>query len=301
MNENPPPETNESYIIEPIPLPETHENYRINATPDPDSPTGVYIPATFDEVITEFDKMLSVVVKLKLLEGSIWDYHFTLGLWLRNNWNLWKQPPLVQSLVERGASPHPDDLGSLLLLGYQKYLQSPFWDIASLEEEAHVQIQERLKGLFNCDRAIVWVLDDSCEQLWVRIRISNEIKELRIPQRNGFAGKVIASGKTLNIPFDLYNHSEQEKTKEIDTKIGYRSCSLLGVPIFNADGKIIGVVQLTNKIKPGQFPPYNLQNWPEAPKCWQNSFSNDDEAFLELINQQIATLINRYLQQLAGE
>lgn len=301
MNENPPPETNESYIIEPIPLPETHENYRINATPDPDSPTGVYIPATFDEVITEFDKMLSVVVKLKLLEGSIWDYHFTLGLWLRNNWNLWNQPPLVQSLVERGASPHPDDLGSLILLGYQKYLQSPFWDIASLEEEAHVKIQERLKGLFNCDRAVVWVLDDYRQQLWVRIFFPNKIQEVRIPQLAGFAGKVIESQKTLNIPFDLYDNSENKNTKEADKRSGYRSCNLLGMPIFNSEEKIIGVVQLVNKIKPGQFPPYNPQNWPEAPECWQTNFTDNDEAFLEKLNQQIAILINGYLQQLAGE
>ena len=287
--------------VTPVPTPETNESYRINATPDPDSPTGVYIPVNLEEVITELDKMLPISLKLKLLEDSIWDYHFTLGLWLRNNWNLWKQTPLVQSLIERGASSHPDDLGSLLLLGYQKYLQSPFWDIASLEEEAHVQIQERLKGLFNCDRAVVWVLDDSRQQLWVRIFFANKIQELRIPQLAGFAGKVIESQKTLNIPFDLYDNSDQEKIKEIDTKIGYRSCSLLGMPIFNADGKIIGVVQLTNKIKPGQFPLYNPQNWPEAPECWQTSFTDNDEAFLEKLNQQIAILIDRYLQQLAGE
>lgn len=288
MNENPTPVT-----------PKT--SYQINATPDPDSPTGVYIPATVEEAIGEFDKMLPVALKLKLLEDSIWNYHFTLGLWLRNNWNLWRDPPLVQSLVERGASPHPDDLGSLLLLGYQKYLQFPFWDIERLEDGAHVKIQERLKLLLNCDRAIVWVLDDSRQQLWVRIRISNKIQELRIPQIAGFAGKVIESKKPLNIPFDLYDHPEHENIREIDTRIGYKSCSLLAMPIFNADEKIIGAVQLTNKIKPGQFPPYNPQNWPEAPECWQNSFSDDDEAFLDKLNPQIATLIDRYLQQLAGE
>ena len=148
----------------------------------------------------------------------------------------------------------------------------------------------------------MWVLDDSRQQLWVRIFFSNKIQELRIPQLAGFAGQVIESQKTLNIPFDLYDHSENKNTREIDKRSGYRSCSLLGMPIFNnADGKIIGVVQLTNKIKPGQFPPYNPQNWPEAPECWQTSFTEDDEAFLEKLNQQIATLINRYLQQLAGE
>jgi len=49
------------------PTPETSKTYQINATPDPDSPTGVYIPATFEEVISEFDKMLPVALKLKLL------------------------------------------------------------------------------------------------------------------------------------------------------------------------------------------------------------------------------------------
>ncbi|MDB9513857.1 GAF domain-containing protein [Kamptonema animale CS-326] len=282
MNENPAPETNESY--------------RINATPDSSSPTGVYIPATFEEAITELDKMLPVVLKLKLLEDFIWDYHFTLGLWLRNNWNLWKHPPLVQNLVEMGASAHPDDLGSLLLRGYQKYLKSPLGYIDWLEnlDEAHIKIQERLKLLLNCDRAIVWVRDNSHQHLWTKIFISNKIQEVRMPQSSGLPGKIIESQKTLNIPFDLYDHPGNENMSETDKKIGYRSCNLLGMPIFNTDGNMIGAVLLTNKIKPGQFPPYNPQNWPEAPECWQNSFSDDDEAFLKKLNQQIATVINRF-------
>ena len=101
----------------PVPTSETNESYRINATPDPNSPTGVYIPTNLEEVVIELDKMLPVALKLKLMEDNIWDYHFTLGLWLRNNWNLWNNPPLVQNLVEMGASAHPDDLGSLLLQG----------------------------------------------------------------------------------------------------------------------------------------------------------------------------------------
>jgi len=187
------------------------------------------------------------------------------------------------------------NIGKLLLRRYQEYLQCHCCNIENSED--YIIIPEWLKQLLNCDRAIVWVLDDSRQVLWTKLCISNEIKEIIIPLNTGWPGRVIASRKTLNIPFDLYNHPDHKITREVDTKIGYRVCSLLGMPIFNADGKIIGAVLLTNKINPGHFPSYNPQNWPEAPKCWQNSFSDDDEAFLEKLNQQIATVLNRYLQQ----
>ena len=280
--------------------PENYESYQINATSDPNSPTGVYIPTNLEEAITELDKMLPVSLKLKLLVDSFsWFYDFTLVDWLRNNWNLGDDSLLFKDVVDMEEDLHVTLLPNFLLKFYKNVslLQSFSYDIDSLKnlDEVHIQIQERLKHLLNCDRATLWILDNSRQQLCTKFSISpNNIQEIRVPQSVGFVGKVVESRQTLNIPFDVYDHLDHKQKR--NAYLEYRVCSLLAMPIFNADGKIIGAVLLTNKIKPGKFPPYNPQNWPEAPECWQNSFNDDDEALLEKLNQQIATLINRYLQ-----
>jgi adenylate cyclase len=109
---------------------------------------------------------------------------------------------------------------------------------------------------------------------------------LRVPVGKGFAGIVAASGKKLNIPFDLYDHSDSDTAKQIDQQNGYRTCSLLCMPVFNADQELIGVTQLVNKKKSGEFPPYNPDFWPKAPEIFQASFDYNDEEFMEAFNIQ---------------
>jgi adenylate cyclase len=58
------------------------------------------------------------------------------------------------------------------------------------------------------------------------------------------------------------------------------------MPVFNADRELIGVTQLINKKKQGEFPDYNPDNWPEAPECWRASFNRTDQEFMEAFNIQ---------------
>jgi adenylate cyclase len=61
---------------------------------------------------------------------------------------------------------------------------------------------------------------------------------------------------------------------------------LLCMPVFNADQELIGVTQLVNKKKSGDFPHYNPADWPKAPECFQASFDRNDEEFMEAFNIQ---------------
>lgn len=66
------------------------------------------------------------------------------------------------------------------------------------------------------------------------------------------AGYVALSGNTVRIK-DCYALTGEEPFKfnsEIDKKIGYRTSSVLSVPIKSVKGNVIGVVQLVNKISP---------------------------------------------------
>ncbi|GCL39921.1 GAF/PAS/PAC sensor-containing adenylate/guanylate cyclase [Sphaerospermopsis reniformis] len=149
------------------------------------------------------------------------------------------------------------------------------------------RVMDEAKELMNADRSTLWLIDGDHQELWTTITQDNgTTKELRVPIGKGFAGIVAASGKTLNIPFDLYKHPDSQTAQKIDQENGYRTCSLLCMPVFNSDQKLIGVTQLVNKKKGGDFAPYNPSLWPQPPECFQASFDGNDEVFMEAFNIQ---------------
>lgn len=149
------------------------------------------------------------------------------------------------------------------------------------------QVMEEAKQLMNADRSTLWLLDHDRNDLWTRITLPNgEERELRVPMGVGFAGSVAETGEPLNIPFDLYDHPLAANAKKTDQTTGYRTCSLLCMPVFNSDNELIGVTQLVNKKKQGEFPPYDSAQWPEAPDCWRASFDRTDQEFMQAFNIQ---------------
>jgi len=147
-------------------------------------------------------------------------------------------------------------------------------------------VMDRGQELMQADRSILWVLDEDKDELWTKIPIGDDLKELRIPRTAGWAGIVAQSGEPLLIPFDVYDDPRAETAKKIDQKTGYRTCSMLSMPVFNADYKLIAVTQLTNKQRKGEYPPYNPEDWPQAPYQWKASFNRNDLEFMKAFNIQ---------------
>ncbi|MEG5159359.1 GAF domain-containing protein [Microcoleus sp. AT3-A2] len=148
------------------------------------------------------------------------------------------------------------------------------------------RVMDGAQELMQADRSILWLIDEDKDELWTKIPIGGNLKEIRIPRTAGFAGIVAQSGEPLLIPFDIYDDSRPGIYTETDKKTGYRTCSMLCMPVFNADHKLIGVTQLVNKTKKGDFPPYNPENWPQAPEQWKASFSQTDMEFMKAFNIQ---------------
>ncbi len=154
-------------------------------------------------------------------------------------------------------------------------------------EDTLKRVMNEAKELMNADRSTLWLIDRERHDLWTKIYQANgTAKEMRVPMGQGFVGIVAASGKKLNIPFDLYEHPDSGTAQKMDQSNGYRTCSLLCMPIFNSDQELIGVTQLVNKKKVGDFPPYNPASWPNSPECFQASFDRNDEEFMEAFNIQ---------------
>ncbi|KAJ8352013.1 hypothetical protein SKAU_G00234890 [Synaphobranchus kaupii] len=68
--------------------------------------------------------------------------------------------------------------------------------------------------------------------------------EVQVPWGKGIIGYVAEHGETINIP-DAYQ--DRRFSDEIDKLTGYKTKSLLCMPIRNSDGEIIGVAQAINK------------------------------------------------------
>ncbi len=154
-------------------------------------------------------------------------------------------------------------------------------------EDTLKRVMEEAKELMEADRSTLWLIDHERNDLWTKIaQADGSLKELRVPMGVGFAGRVAENGEVLNIGFDLYNHPDSANSRKTDPETGYRTCSLLCMPVYNADQELIGVTQLLNKKKKGEFPPYNPDNWPEPPECWKASFNPSDVAFMEAFNIQ---------------
>ncbi len=154
------------------------------------------------------------------------------------------------------------------------------------------RVMDEAKQLMQADRGTLWLLDRDRGDLWTQITLPDgSQRELRVPVGVGFAGRVAATGQTMNIPFDLYDHPASDNAKKVDRDTHYRTCSLLCMPVFNSDRELIGVTQLVNKRQPGDFPPYDPADWPQAPELFRASFNDTDEQFMEAFNIQAGIAI----------
>ncbi|MBW4495968.1 MAG: adenylate/guanylate cyclase domain-containing protein [Oscillatoria princeps RMCB-10] len=159
---------------------------------------------------------------------------------------------------------------------------------SSLDLESTLKrVMDSAKKLMSADRSTLWLLDEQTKELWAKIpQPDGSLRERRVPVGKGYVGKTAQTGKPLNIPFDLYDDADSEVSRTSDRQNGYRTCSLLCMPIFNAEGELIGVTQLVNKRKQGDFSAYNPLDWPHAPECWKASFNHSDREFMEAFNIQ---------------
>ncbi len=155
-------------------------------------------------------------------------------------------------------------------------------------EEVLLYVMEAAKKLTNADRSTLWLVDRKRRELWTKLP---ERDELRCKIGVGFAGKVAQTRQAIVIPFDLYDHPSADNAKKTDRETGYRTCSLLCMPVLSFDGELVGVTQLLNKRKSGNFPEYNTANWPSVPDYFKTSFNERDLRYMEIFNNQIGIVL----------
>lgn len=199
--------------------------------------------------------------------------------------------PLIEMILESFRSYHKTARGQRVAAALMAATRSV--SQSSLElEDILTRVMEAAKKLMNADRSTLWLLDRNAGELWTQIPFEDgAVKELRVKVGQGYAGRVAETGKPLNIPFDLYNHPDSETARKTDKKTGYRTCSLLCMPVLSPDGDLIGVTQLVNKKKPGEFPEYDPTEEPEVPEYFQASFDMSDQKYMQIFNNQAGVIL----------
>ena len=105
----------------------------------------------------------------------------------------------------------------------------------------------KIRELLGADRGTIFLVDHERGQLRSKIAESDgsEPLQIKLPITSGIAGSVARTGETLNIP-DPY--SRADFNREVDQRTGYRTQSILCMPIFDRSKKVVAVAQLLNKL-----------------------------------------------------
>jgi hypothetical protein len=85
------------------------------------------IPKTKNEAFAQLDAMLSDEEKRELVKSAPIEHHFSLGMWIRNNWIYQQEEEDVKRLGKAFRTEmlffEADDLSMKIIEYYQRYLK----------------------------------------------------------------------------------------------------------------------------------------------------------------------------------
>ena len=105
-------------------------------------------------------------------------------------------------------------------------------------------IVERATQLLQADRSSLFLVDRGKGELWTKVAEGLATAEIRIPLGVGIAGTVAVTGETVNIP-DAY--ADARFNPDVDRETGYRTRTILCLPMRDKGGEILGVFQVLNR------------------------------------------------------
>jgi len=97
------------------------------------------------------------------------------------------------------------------------------------------------RALTSSDRCTVWVVGDDGKTIWTKV--AHGMDAITLPIDSGIVGHAIVNGKKTIID-DVYE--DPRFNPDIDRKTGYRTKSMMVIPMFDNDDEIIGAFQVIN-------------------------------------------------------
>jgi signal transduction histidine kinase len=130
-------------------------------------------------------------------------------------------------------------------------------------------VVERLARLLGAEAATLFVHDATTDELWSKVLKGAALRELRIASKAGIAGAVFSSGKALVLG-DAY--SDPRFNPEVDRRTGFRTRSIVAVPLTHVSGRVMGVLEVLDGAV--------------------DRFTTDDRALVEGVATQVAAVLD---------
>jgi len=141
-----------------------------------------------------------------------------------------------------------------------------------------LQISQKACEVMEADRCSIFVHDPGTDELWSTVAMGMEGKVIRIPSSVGFAGYCFQTGGAVNLE-DAY--TDERFNREVDSKTGYHTRSVLCMPLYTRAGLRLGVIQLLNK-REGIFT--------KEDETFLETFGNNASVFIEMAQLQKARI-----------
>jgi signal transduction histidine kinase len=139
-----------------------------------------------------------------------------------------------------------------------------------------LKIAQKAAEVMEAGRCSLFLYDSNTDELWSTVAMGLGGQVIRIPSDVGLAGSCFQTGQTINLE-DAYG--DPRFNKEVDARTGYRTRSVLCMPIYNRAGETLGVIQLLNK-KDGGFT--------REDETFLRTFGNHASVFIEMAQLQKA-------------
>lgn len=132
---------------------------------------------------------------------------------------------------------------------FQKQLEAIMdisWAVSSTLHVGELlpRIMEKVTELMKADRSTFFSVDRARGELWSKVLQGSEPHEIRLRVGDGIAGWAAQTGQVVNLE-DAYDDPRFDQTW--DRQSGYRTRSLLCVPILDREMNVIAVIQCLNK------------------------------------------------------
>jgi serine phosphatase RsbU (regulator of sigma subunit)/anti-sigma regulatory factor (Ser/Thr protein kinase) len=170
----------------------------------------------------------------------------------------------VMDNVARQISTVPDGVNTITLIKHVQRLQhgahrpSKSRELNAIRTVSQVMgtsididnllrlIVNKLVETLDADRGTLYLVDEEHNELVSRVLSEDNsvLKEIRVKIGEGIAGYVAATGQTVNTE-DAY--ADPRHIQTFDKITGFRTRTILTIPMYNLHQKIIGVAQLLNK------------------------------------------------------
>jgi len=116
---------------------------------------------------------------------------------------------------------------------------------SEMELEALLRkIVEVTSRIIHADRSTLFLYDDKTGELWSLVAEGLETRVIRFPSHLGLAGACFTLGEPINIR-DAYD--DPRFHSDVDALTGYRTSSVLTIPVKARDGRKLGVMQALNR------------------------------------------------------